>query len=98
MGLAGMGDLVLTLHRQCLAQSPLRPFAGAWRGSADQARSEIGQVVEGVDAAEEVMRAAERAGVEMRSPNRCTASCSRAGTRQRGVRVLMEREPKAETD
>ncbi len=97
MGLAGMGDLVLT----CTGDASRNRRFGLALGkgaSADEARAEIGQVVEGVDAAEEVMRAAERAGVEMPISEQVHGILFKGWNAAKGVRVLMEREPKAETD
>src|SRR5690606_29953827 len=64
MGLAGIGDLVLTCTDD---QSRNRRFGLALaRGvSAEQALAEIGQVVEGYYAARSTRRVAERLGVEM---------------------------------
>ncbi|HTY93792.1 MAG TPA: NAD(P)H-dependent glycerol-3-phosphate dehydrogenase [Steroidobacteraceae bacterium] len=64
MGLAGLGDLVLSCTDD---QSRNRRFGLllAQGRSIEQARSEIGQVVEGVRAARAVRAVAEREGVEM---------------------------------
>jgi glycerol-3-phosphate dehydrogenase (NAD(P)+) len=64
MGLAGLGDLVLTCTDN---QSRNRRFglAIAAGSSMDVAQKEIGQVVEGVLAARAVRQVATRAGVEM---------------------------------
>jgi len=64
MGLSGMGDLVLTCTDD---QSRNRRFGLALGRGADieQAREEIGQVVEGYYAALAVHRVAQRLGVEM---------------------------------
>jgi len=97
MGLAGMGDLVLTCTGNASRNRRFGLALGRG-GSADQARAEIGQVVEGVDAAEEVMRAAERAGVEMPISEQVHGILFKGWNAAKGVRVLMEREPKAETD
>jgi len=97
MGLAGMGDLVLT----CTGDASRNRRFGLALGkgaTADEARTEIGQVVEGVGAAEEVMRAAERAGVEMPISEQVHGILFKGWNAAKGVRVLMEREPKAETD
>ncbi|NKI35535.1 NAD(P)-dependent glycerol-3-phosphate dehydrogenase [Wenzhouxiangella sp. XN79A] len=96
-GLAGMGDLVLTCTGDASRNRRFGLALGRG-GSADQARAEIGQVVEGVDAAEEVMRAAERAGVEMPISEQVHGILFKGWNAAKGVRVLMEREPKAETD
>jgi glycerol-3-phosphate dehydrogenase (NAD(P)+) len=64
MGLAGMGDLVLTCTDD---QSRNRRFGLALAGgkSQDQARAEIGQVVEGYFAARAVHQVAAREGIDM---------------------------------
>lgn len=64
MGLAGLGDLVLTCTDN---QSRNRRFGLALASGEDVAAAQkrIGQVVEGVLAADAVRRVAERAGVEM---------------------------------
>ena len=64
MGLAGLGDLVLTCTDD---QSRNRRFGLALaRGeSLEQAERSVGQVVEGIAAAREVMRQATRLGVQM---------------------------------
>ncbi|HEY9544572.1 MAG TPA: NAD(P)H-dependent glycerol-3-phosphate dehydrogenase, partial [Solimonas sp.] len=64
MGLAGMGDLVLT----CTDNQSRNRRMGlllAQSKSVDQAIAEIRQVVEGVKAAPEVLRLAQRYGVDM---------------------------------
>lgn len=97
MGLAGMGDLVLT----CTGDASRNRRFGLALGrgaTADEARDQIGQVVEGIDASEEVMRAAERAGVEMPISEQVHGILFKNWNAAKGVRVLMEREPKAETD
>ncbi len=64
MGLAGLGDLVLTCTDT--QSRNLRMGLALARGmTVDQAQAEIGQVVEGVRTAEEVRRLAQRHGVEM---------------------------------
>lgn len=64
MGLAGVGDLVLTCTDN---QSRNRRFGLALAAgqSPERARAEIGQVVEGAQAAQVVMRMARAQGVEM---------------------------------
>jgi len=97
MGLAGLGDLVLTCTGDA---SRNRQFGLALgRGETpDQAMTTIGQVVEGYHAAEEVMRAAERAGVEMPISEQVHGILFRGWSAAKGVKVLMEREPKAENE
>ena len=64
LGLAGMGDLVLTCTDN-QSRNRRMGLALASGKTQDQAREEIGQVVEGVSAAREVHRLAARHGVEM---------------------------------
>lgn len=94
-GLAGLGDLVLTCTGDA---SRNRSFGLALgRGVAiEQALAKIGQVVEGYPAADEVMRAAARVGVEMPISEQIHGILYRGWNPARGVQVLMEREPKAE--
>ena len=64
MGLAGLGDLILT----CTDDQSRNRRAGlvlGRGGTLDDAQNEIGQVIEGVGAAREVSRLAARVGVEM---------------------------------
>lgn len=64
MGLAGLGDLILT----CTDNQSRNRRAGlilGRGGSLDDVRNDIGPVVEGVGAAREVSRLAARVGVEM---------------------------------
>jgi glycerol-3-phosphate dehydrogenase (NAD(P)+) len=64
MGLAGLGDLVLTCTDD---QSRNRRFGLALAGglSLEEAERSVGQVVEGISAAREVMRQANKLAVEM---------------------------------
>ena len=97
MGLAGLGDLVLT----CTGEASRNHRFGLAIGQGsppDRAMQEIGQVVEGYHAAEEVMRAAERAGVEMPIAEQVHGILYKGWSAAKGVRVLMEREQKAETE
>lgn len=97
MGLAGLGDLVLT----CTGDASRNRRFGLALGrgeSPEKAMQTIGQVVEGHHAAEEVMRAAERAGVEMPIAEQVHGILFRGWNPAKGVKVLMEREPKAETE
>lgn len=64
LGLAGMGDLVLTCTDNQSRNRRMGLALAAGR-SQDEARREIGQVVEGVSAAREVHRLAQRHAVEM---------------------------------
>ena len=64
MGLAGMGDLVLTCTDD-LSRNRRMGLALAAGKTAAQAQAEIGQVVEGVPAAKAVWEVAQREGVDM---------------------------------
>jgi glycerol-3-phosphate dehydrogenase (NAD(P)+) len=64
MGLAGMGDLVLTCTDNQSRNRRLGLLLAQGR-SVDEAATEIRQVVEGVKAAPEVWRLAQRLGVDM---------------------------------
>lgn len=97
MGLAGLGDLVLT----CTGDASRNRQFGLALGhgsTPDQAMETIGQVVEGYHACEEVMRAAGRAGVEMPISEQVHGILFKGWSAARGVQVLMEREQKAETE
>jgi len=97
MGLAGLGDLVLTCTGDASRNRRFGLALGR-RETPDQAMQTIGQVVEGYHAAEEVMRAADRAGVEMPISEQVHGILFRGWSAAKGVKVLMEREPKAEND
>ncbi len=64
MGLAGLGDLVLTCTGDLSRNRRLGLALGRGQ-SLDDAVREIGQVVESVQTADEVMRLAERLGIEL---------------------------------
>ena len=97
MGLAGLGDLVLT----CTGDASRNRQFGLALGQGtdpDNAMQAIGQVVEGYHAAQEAMRAAERAGVEMPIAEQVHGILYKGWSAAKGVKVLMEREQKAETE
>lgn len=97
MGLAGMGDLVLTCTGDLSRNRRLGLALGQGHSTAE-AVADIGQVVEGVKTAEEVMRLAERAGVEMPISEQVHGIIYRGWSAKKGVQVLMERDLKRETD
>jgi len=97
MGLAGVGDLVLTCTGDQSRNRRLGLALGQGR-LVDEAMAEIGQVVEGIKTAEEVMRLAERAGVEMPIAEQVHGILFRGWSARKGVQVLMERDLKAETE
>jgi len=95
MGLAGLGDLVLTCTGDLSRNRRLGLALG--RGQAmDEAVREIGQVVESVQTADEIMRLAERHGIEL--PIAYTVRDVLHGeiTPAEGLARLMTREQKAE--
>jgi len=97
MGLAGLGDLVLTCtddqsrNRRC-------GLALAAGKTAAQAQAEIGQVVEGVLAARAVHEVAKRVGVEMPIAEQVYRVLYEGTPAKRAVYALMGRTIKAETD
>jgi glycerol-3-phosphate dehydrogenase (NAD(P)+) len=97
MGLAGLGDLVLTCTDD---QSRNRRFGMALgRGeSADQAQSAILQVVEGVPAARAVCDVARVVGVEMPICNEIYQIMYESKPVRAAVQALMGREVRSETE
>jgi glycerol-3-phosphate dehydrogenase (NAD(P)+) len=97
MGLAGLGDLVLTCtdnqsrNRRC----GLLLAAGK---TAEQAQAEIGQVVEGVLAARAVHDVAQRLGVEMPISEQIYRVLYQGAPAKEAVYALMGRTIKAETE
>jgi glycerol-3-phosphate dehydrogenase (NAD(P)+) len=96
MGLAGLGDLVLTCTDD---QSRNRRFGLALgRGiPAAQALAEIGQVVEGRATAREVRRLAQRHGVEMPIVEQAYQVLWQQRSPRAAVHALLARTPKAES-
>jgi glycerol-3-phosphate dehydrogenase (NAD(P)+) len=96
MGLAGLGDLVLTCTDD---QSRNRRFGLALgRGeSAEAAIEAIGQVVEGMRTSAEVYRLAQRQQVEMPIAEQVHAVLYRGHTPHEAVTALLARELKPET-
>mgnify|MGYP000022749574 FL=1 len=95
IGLAGVGDLVLTCTGDLSRNRRFGLMVGEGR-SADEALAEIGQVVEGVNTAEEAMRLAERCGVEMPITEQVFGIIHRGWSPAKGVKVLLERDQKPE--
>ena len=91
MGLAGLGDLVLTCTDD---QSRNRRFGLAHaRGlPPDAAAASIGQVVEGVETSAHVMRLARRFGVEMPICEQVRAVVTGASSASEAVEALLARE------
>jgi glycerol-3-phosphate dehydrogenase (NAD(P)+) len=96
MGLAGLGDLVLTCTDD---QSRNRRFGLALgRGtSTERALAEIGQVVEGRGTAREVRRLAQRNGVEMPIVEQAYRVLWDGRPPRDAVHALLARTPKAES-
>ncbi len=97
IGLAGVGDLVLTCTGD-LSRNRRFGIALGQGKSLDQALAEIGQVVEGVKTTEEAMRLAQRFGVEMPITEQVHGILFKGWSPAKGVKVLMERDPKPESD
>ncbi|MFU8831321.1 MAG: NAD(P)H-dependent glycerol-3-phosphate dehydrogenase [Wenzhouxiangella sp.] len=97
MGLAGIGDLVLTCTGD-LSRNRRFGLALGRGSSVEQALKEISQVVEGVKTAEETMRLAERTGVDMPISEQVHGIIFKGWSARDGVKVLMERELKRETE
>lgn len=97
MGLAGMGDLVLTCTDD---QSRNRRMGKALAAgqSLDEAQREIRQVVEGVRVAPEVLALAQRLGVDMPITEQVVAILSGETTPLEALRALAARPPRAELD
>ena len=96
MGLAGLGDLVLTCTDN---QSRNRRFGLALASgkTPEQAQAEIGQVVEGVLAARAVHEVARRVGVEMPITEQIYRVLYEGAPAKEAVYALMGRTVKAET-
>ena len=95
MGLAGLGDLVLTCTGDLSRNRRLGLALGRGQ-SLDDAVREIGQVVESIQTADEVMRQAERHGIEL--PISRAVQCVLHGeiTPAEGLQLLMSRDRKPE--
>lgn len=95
MGLAGLGDLVLTCTGDLSRNRRLGLALGQGQSLAE-AVSAIGQVVESVQTADEVMRLAERHGVELPIAEAVHAVLHGRLTPAEGLRQLLAREQKSE--
>jgi glycerol-3-phosphate dehydrogenase (NAD(P)+) len=95
MGLAGLGDLVLTCTDN-LSRNRRFGLAMAAGKSTEQAQAEIGQVVEGVQAAQAVCEVARRLKVEMPICEQVYAVLYQNVAPAQAVKQLMSRELKAE--
>jgi len=95
MGLAGLGDLVLTCTGDLSRNRRLGLALGQGRSLAE-AVSAIGQVVESVQTADEVMRLAGRHAVELPIAEAVHAVLHGQLTPAQGLRQLLAREQKSE--
>lgn len=97
VGLAGVGDLVLTCTGD-LSRNRRFGLALGQGKSVQEALVEIQQVVEGVNTAEEAVRLAGRYGVEMPITEQVWGIISKGWSASKAVSVLMGRELKPEAD
>lgn len=95
MGLAGLGDLVLTCTGDLSRNRRLGLALGRGQ-SIDEAVAAIGQVVESVQTADEVMRQADAHGIELPIASAVQAVLHGRLTPAEGLRQLLAREQKAE--
>jgi len=96
MGLAGMGDLVLTCTGDLSRNRRLGIALGSGK-SVEQAVREIGQVVEGVKTSEEVWRLARRHDVEMPISEQVFGIIHQGRDPYTCLRELLSREQKQES-
>lgn len=95
MGLAGLGDLVLTCTGDLSRNRRLGLALGRGQ-SLDDAVREIGQVVESVQTADEVMRLAERHGIDLPISSAVRSVLHGDLTPAAGLQQLLAREQKPE--
>ncbi len=95
MGLAGLGDLVLTCTGDLSRNRRLGLALGHGKSLNDAVR-EIGQVVESVQTADEVMRQAEQHGIELPISNAVRAVLHGEITPAAALQELLAREQKPE--
>ena len=96
MGLAGMGDLVLTCTDN-LSRNRRMGLALASGNTVEEAQEEIQQVVEGVKAAKAVHEVSEELGIEMPIVNQVYRILYEGLTPREAVEALMSRELKPES-
>jgi len=97
MGLAGMGDLVLTCTDN-LSRNRRMGLALASGMSIEEAQEEIQQVVEGVLAAKAVREVADKLGVEMPICEQVYQILYENASPRKAVEALMARKLKSESD
>ncbi len=97
MGLAGMGDLVLTCTDN-LSRNRRMGLAIASGKTVEEAKQEIQQVVEGVMAAEAVMEVANELGIEMPICHQVYRILYEDASPREAVGMLMRRQLRSETE
>ena len=97
MGLAGMGDLVLTCTDNLSRNRTMGLMLAAGK-DAETAQAEIGQVVEGVMAAEAVHEVADELGIEMPICQQVYRILYEGASPREAVGALMNRALKAESE
>lgn len=95
MGLAGLGDLVLTCTGDLSRNRRLGLALGQGRSVAEAVK-EIGQVVESIQTADEVMRLANRHGLDLPISTQVQRVLHGEITPEEGLRLLMARVQKSE--
>jgi glycerol-3-phosphate dehydrogenase (NAD(P)+) len=95
MGLAGLGDLVLTCTGDLSRNRRLGLALGRGQSIAEAVK-EIGQVVESVDTVDEVMRLGERHGIELPISSLVQRVLHQEITPAEAVKLLLSREQKPE--
>ena len=95
MGLAGLGDLVLTCTGELSRNRRLGLALGRGQSIADAVR-EIGQVVESIQTVDEVMRQAERHGIELPISSVVQSVLHAEMTPAQALQKLLAREQKPE--
>jgi len=97
MGLAGLGDLVLTCTDN-QSRNRRMGLAIAAGDSVEQAKRQIGQEVEGVAAAREIERLARQIGIEMPITDHVQRILHRGENPKEAARSLLHRHLRAESD
>jgi glycerol-3-phosphate dehydrogenase (NAD(P)+) len=97
MGLSGLGDLVLTCTGDLSRNRRMGLALGAGK-TIEQAKKEIGQVVEGIGTADEVIRLAKKYKVDMPISEHVWHVVNGRMTPQEAVTELMSRGPRQEFD
>ena len=95
MGLSGLGDLVLTCTGD-LSRNRRMGLALGRGQSIEEAKTEIGQVVEGINTADEVMRLAKKYNVDMPISEHVWKVVNGLMTPAEAVKELMSREVRQE--